>query len=59
VSEYDEFLEKVEKTFNKFMKKARAIKVNDKSPENMSIKSEAIRYNIELRSLLQKFRGNS
>lgn len=59
MNEYDEYLAKVEKVFNKFMKKARTIKANDKGPENMSIKSEAIRYNIELRSLLQKFRGNS
>lgn len=59
MNEYDKYLAKVEKVFNKFMKKAKAIKANDKGPENMSIKSEAIRYNIELRSLLQKFRGNS
>jgi len=57
--DYKEYLEKLEKIYNKFVHVAKQIKPEDKSPMMKSLKSKSIILNIELRTMLKKFRGKS
>lgn len=57
--EYSEYLKRLEKTYRKFINVAKQIKPSDKSPTMKSLKSRSIILNIELRTILKKFRGKS
>lgn len=55
---YENLLNRIEKTYNKFIKLAKKIEPKNDSIEMKSIKSQAMIYNIELRGLLNKFRDS-
>ncbi len=54
--DYQNLLNRIEKTYVKFIKLAKKINITNNSPEMKSIKSQAMLKNIELRGLLSKFR---
>ena len=59
LKDYEEYLENLDKIYKKFVHVAKQIKPEDKSPQMKSLKSKSIILNIELRTMLKKFRGNS
>jgi hypothetical protein len=58
MEEYQNLLNRIEKTYTKFIKLAKKINPENNSAEMKSIKSEAMLKNIELRGLLNKFRDS-
>jgi len=58
MNDYETLLNRIEKIFAKFIKVAKKIKPEDKSIEMMSLKNQAMLYNIEVRGLLNKYRNS-
>lgn len=57
MNNYKLLLANIKKSYSNFIQIAEKIVVEDESPEMMSLKSQSMIYNIELRSLLNKFRN--
>jgi hypothetical protein len=58
MNDYETLLNRIEKTYTKFIKIAKKIDPKNNSPEMVSLKSQAMIYNIELRGLLNKYRSS-